>query len=64
MKKLAVIPAYNEAGNIEKTVKDIIENAPSFDYIVINNMKRLSNAGVYGVVIEGMKFAKKINFIQ
>ena len=38
MKKLAVIPAYNEAGNIEKTVKDIIENAPSFDYIVINDM--------------------------
>lgn len=40
MKKLAVIPAYNEAGNIEKTVKDIIENAPSFDYIVINDCSK------------------------
>ena len=37
MKKIAVIPAYNEAGNIEKTVQDIIENAPSFDYLVIND---------------------------
>lgn len=26
---------------------------------VKDNMKRLSEAGVYGVVIEGMKFAKK-----
>ena len=40
MKKLAVIPAYNEAGNIERTVKDIIENAPSFDYIVINDCSK------------------------
>ena len=41
MKKLAVIPAYNEAGNIEKTVKDIIvKNAPSFDYIVINDCSK------------------------
>lgn len=37
MKKLAVIPAYNEAGNIERTVQDIKENAPSFDYIIIND---------------------------
>ncbi|MFR4128739.1 MAG: glycosyltransferase family 2 protein [Roseburia inulinivorans] len=40
MKKIAVIPAYNEAGNIEKTVQDIIENAPSFDYIVINDCSK------------------------
>lgn len=26
---------------------------------VKDNMKRLSEAGVYGVVVEGMKFAKK-----
>lgn len=37
MKKLAIIPAYNEEGNIEKTVKDIQENAPDFDYIIIND---------------------------
>ena len=37
MKKLAIIPAYNEMGNIEKTVNDIRENAKSFDYIVIDD---------------------------
>ena len=36
MKKLIIIPAYNESESIEKTVRDIIENAPSFDYVVIN----------------------------
>ena len=37
MKKLIIIPAYNESESIEKTVRDIIENAPSFDYVVIND---------------------------
>lgn len=37
MKKLAIIPAYNEQGSILKTVKDVQENAPDFDYIVIND---------------------------
>lgn len=37
MKKLAIIPAYNEEGNIEKTVQDIKQNAPDFDYIIIND---------------------------
>lgn len=37
MKKLAIIPAYNEEGNIEKTVNDILEHAKSFDYVVIND---------------------------
>lgn len=37
MKKLIIIPAYNESESIENTVKDIIENAPEFDYIVIND---------------------------
>ena len=37
MKKLVIIPAYNEAGNIEKTVNDIKENAPGFDYVIIND---------------------------
>lgn len=39
-KRLVIIPAYNEAGNIEKTVKDIIENAPSFDYVIINDCSK------------------------
>lgn len=37
MKKLVIIPAYNEQGGIEKTVRDILENAPDFDYVVIND---------------------------
>ena len=37
MKKLVIIPAYNEEGGIEKTVQDILSNAPDFDYVVIND---------------------------
>lgn len=37
MKKLVIIPAYNEQGGIEKTVRDVQANAPDFDYIVIND---------------------------
>lgn len=40
MKKLVIIPAYNEAGNIEKTVKDIQENAPDFDYVIVNDCSK------------------------
>lgn len=36
-KTLIVIPAYNEALNIEKTVSDIENNAPEVDYVVIND---------------------------
>ena len=31
---------------------------------VKNNMKRLADAGVYGVILEGMKFAKKKNGLE
>lgn len=37
MKKLVIIPAYNEEGSIVKTVTDIEENAKDFDYIIIND---------------------------
>lgn len=37
MKTLVVIPAYNEALNIEKTVKDIQQNAANVDYVVVND---------------------------
>ena len=37
MKNIIIIPAYNESGNIENTVRDIIENAPNFDYIIVND---------------------------
>lgn len=37
MKKLIIIPAYNESANIEKTVRDIEESATGFDYVIIND---------------------------
>lgn len=37
MKTLVVIPAYNEALNIEKTVHDLEANAPDVDYVVVND---------------------------
>ena len=37
MKKLVIIPAFNEEGNLEKTIQDIKENAPDFDYVIIND---------------------------
>ena len=39
MKTLIMIPAYNEALNIEKTVKDITQNT-DYDYIVINDCSK------------------------
>ncbi len=40
MRKLVIIPAYNEEGNLEKTINDIKENAQEFDYIIINDCSR------------------------
>lgn len=40
MKKLVIIPAYNEAKNIVKVVEDLKLNAPDFDYIIINDCSK------------------------
>lgn len=37
MKKLVIIPAYNEKDSILFTIKDIEENASDFDYVIIND---------------------------
>lgn len=37
MKKLVIIPAYNESASIEKTVYEIQKKAQEFDYVVIND---------------------------
>ena len=37
MNVLIIIPAYNEAMNIEKVVDNIIENYPEYDYVVVND---------------------------
>lgn len=40
MKKLVIIPAYNEEESILKTVKDVQDNAPGFDYVIINDCSK------------------------
>lgn len=55
MKKLIIIPAYNEEANIEKTVTAIKKNAQGFDYIIINdcstdNTKTICEKNNYNVV--------------
>ncbi|MBE5870290.1 MAG: glycosyltransferase family 2 protein [Lachnospiraceae bacterium] len=40
MKSLVIIPAYNEEKSIEKTVQDITEHAPEFDYVIVNDCSR------------------------
>lgn len=40
MKKIAIIPAYNEKDSIVKTVNDVIQNAPGFDYVIINDCSK------------------------
>ena len=40
MKVLVIVPAYNEALNIEKTIKDLKQNANEYDYVIINDCSK------------------------
>lgn len=40
MKRIVIIPAYNEMGSIVKTITDIQENAKTFDYVIINDCSK------------------------
>lgn len=40
MKKLVIIPAYNESASIEKTVREIQNKAKEFDYVIINDCSK------------------------
>lgn len=40
MKKLIIIPAYNEEENIEKTVEAILKKSPNFNYVIINDCSK------------------------
>lgn len=40
MKKLIIIPAYNEEENIVKTVESILRDSTGFDYVIINDCSR------------------------
>lgn len=37
LKLLIMIPAYNEAENIERVVENLVQNCPQYDYVVIND---------------------------
>ena len=37
VKTLLIIPAYNEAENIERVVDNIINNFPQYDYVIVND---------------------------
>lgn len=37
MKKLIIIPAYNESASILKTIQEIEKHASDFDYVIIND---------------------------
>lgn len=40
MKLLIIIPAYNEAENIETVVDHLIEHYPQYDYVIVNDGSR------------------------
>lgn len=78
MKVLIIVPAYNEALNIEKTIKDIKENT-NYDYVIINdcskdntkevceknNFNMISlpiNYGLTSGIQVGMKYAYKNDY--
>lgn len=78
MKVILIIPAYNEALNIEKVIKDIKENT-KYDYVIINdcskdNTKEICekngynlislpiNYGLASGIQLGMKYALKYNY--
>lgn len=55
LKTLIIIPAYNEEGNIEKVVNNLVNNFPQYDYLIVNDgstdrTKYLCEQNAYQVV--------------
>ena len=50
IKSIVIIPAYNEEKSIVKTVQDICEHAPEFDYVVVNNTVEQAVADVLAIM--------------
>lgn len=78
MKVLLIIPAYNEALNIEKTIKDVKKNT-KYDYVIINDCSKDNteeickknkynyislpvNYGLTSAINIGMKYAYKNDY--
>ncbi|MDR2772865.1 MAG: polyprenol monophosphomannose synthase [Elusimicrobiota bacterium] len=61
MKTIAMIPTYNEAGNIEKVINDILKNgAAEMEVLVVDDM---SPDGTYKIVEELSKINPKIHLM-
>ena len=46
MKLLIIVPAYNEAENIDRVVKMLKERVPQYDYIIVNDGSRDRTAAI------------------
>lgn len=40
MKVLVIIPAYNEAGNIEEVINNLKTECPQYDYLIVNDCSK------------------------
>ena len=38
LRKLAIVPAYNEQGMVGRVVRDINRHAPDFDVVVVDDL--------------------------
>lgn len=52
---LIVIPAYNEQNNILKVIRDVRENLPSYDILVINDCSKDNTSAIAKQAGEGVK---------
>lgn len=46
MKVLIIIPAYNEAENIEKVIDNLIQNYSQYEYIIVNDCSKDNTAKI------------------
>lgn len=55
MKKLIIIPAFNEEANIERTVEAILKESGEFDYVIVNDCstdktRQICEANGYNII--------------
>ena len=63
MKKLLIIPAYNEEKNIENTIKKLLAlNNPDIDYIIINDGSTDNSEEVIKEYIKNQKRQELIKY--